>query len=147
VVAQAKHALAHQVRLIPGIRLEDKGAVFTVHYRGAKDPQIGEARTAVRTALASATALRAIPGRMVWEILPRAIGHKGLAVQHQLHLLPRGTLPVYLGDDRTDEPAFGALDHGITVKVGPRSLTRAHFQLRGPTEVRTFLERLVSLTR
>lgn len=41
-----------------------------------------------------------------------------------------------------DEPAFAALDHGITIRVGRRSLTRAHFQLRDPDEVRSFLEKL-----
>ena len=139
---RAKRALASRVAALPGIRFEDKGAVFSVHYRGAPDRYIVEAGSAVRAALASTSLLRAIPGKLAWEILPRAIGDKGTAVRHQLSLLPGGVLPVYAGDDRTDEPAFAALSRGITIRVGRRSLTRAHFQLRDPAEVRSFLEKL-----
>jgi trehalose-phosphatase len=146
VVQRAKHTLANRVRQLPGIRLQDKGAVFSVHYRGASEPQVAAARLAVGETLATATPLRAIAGRLVWEILPRSIGDKGAAVQHQLRLFSRQTLPIYVGDDRTDEPAFVALSHGITIRVGPRLLTRAEFQLRGPAEVRTFLEKLARVT-
>ncbi len=139
---RAKHTLARRFRSIPGIRLEDKGPIFSVHYRGAPDPSIGEARRAVRAAVSSARSLRAIPGNQVWEILPWAVGDKGTAVRHQLSLLPAQALPVYAGDDRTDEPAFAALAHGITIRVGRRSLTRARFRLRDPQEMRDFLEKL-----
>jgi trehalose-phosphatase len=139
---RARRALATRIQTMPGIRIEDKGAGFSVHYRGAPDRSISEARSAVRAALSSNAALRAIPGGLSWEILPRVIGDKGAAVRHQLSLLPGHVLPIYAGDDRTDEPAFAALSHGITIRVGRRALTRAHFQLRDPREVRSFLEKL-----
>lgn len=142
LLERTRRTLARRVKGLPGIRLEDKGAVFSLHYRGAPDRYIVEARSAVLDALSSAGALRATPGKLSWEILPRAIGDKGTAVRHQLSLLPGHVLPMYAGDDRTDEPAFAALSHGITIRVGRRSLTRAHFQLRDPDEVRSFLEKL-----
>ncbi|SPF55894.1 putative Trehalose-phosphatase [Candidatus Sulfopaludibacter sp. SbA4] len=138
----ARRWLAARVQAMPGIRIEDKGAGFSVHYRGAPDGSVSEARSAVGVAVASAVKLRAIPGGLSWEILPRDIGDKGTAVRHQLSLLPGHALAMYAGDDRTDEPAFAALPDGITVRVGRRALTRAQFQLRDPGEVRRFLERL-----
>ncbi|HEY2017327.1 MAG TPA: trehalose-phosphatase, partial [Bryobacteraceae bacterium] len=124
------------------IRLEDKGPVFSVHFRGAADGLIARAREAVADSLDGVGALRTILGMKVWEILPRDIGDKGSAVQHQLHLLPGDVLPIYAGDDRTDEPAFAALPQGLTIRVGRRALTHARYQLRNPAEMRIFLERL-----
>ena len=142
LLERIKRTLARRVEGMPGIRFEDKGPVFSVHYRGASDQYIGEARSAIRAALSSTRAFRVIPGKLTWEVLPWDIGDKGTAVRHQLRLLPGNVLPVYAGDDRTDEPAFRALPHGITIRVGRRALTRARFQLRDPREVRSFLEEL-----
>jgi trehalose-phosphatase len=139
----AKHSLANRIEHLPGIRIEDKGPVFTVHYRGASDVYICRARAAMTAVMASLTAgLRVFEGKKAWEILPWGLGDKGTAVQHQLKRYRRRALPVYLGDDNTDEPAFAALSHGVTIRVGRRSLTRAKFQLRDTDEVRSFLERL-----
>src|SRR5689334_20767282 len=119
-----RQTLALNIRDLPAIRLEDKGAALSVHYRGAPEAQVPEARTVVHAALAAASPMRLFHGHKVWEILPRSIGDKGAAVQRQLQLLPPNALPLYVGDDRADEPAFQALPHGITVRVGRRSLTR-----------------------
>jgi trehalose-phosphatase len=143
ILDRAKRHLANQIADLPGIRIEDKGPVFAVHYRGAADRQVGLARASVRTMMAPvSTELRVLEGKYAWEILPRAIGNKGTAVQHELNLFSRHALPIYIGDDTTDEPAFAALPHGITIRVGRCALTRAKFQLRDTTEVRSFLEKL-----
>jgi trehalose 6-phosphate phosphatase len=136
-----KLKLASVLSGLQGIRLEDKGPVFTVHYRGASEPQIGRARASV-LAVSDAAGLRVIPCRCSWEILPRSIGDKGTAVERELRLFRRRALPVYLGDDASDEPAFAALPNGVTIRVGRCALTHAKFQLRDPHEVRSFLERL-----
>ena len=47
----------------------------------------------------------------------------------------RQALPLYFGDDYSDEPAFAAARRGVPVIVGNRSPTRARFRLRGPAEV------------
>ena len=51
-------------------------------------------------------------------------------------------LPIYIGDDFTDERAFRALRKGITILVGSRRSTSAHYSLRNPAQVSAFLERL-----
>jgi len=59
-----------------------------------------------------------------------------------LAIAGRGTLPVFVGDDAVDEPAFAALTAGITIRVGRPGHTRARFRLAGVKQVRVFLERL-----
>jgi trehalose-6-phosphatase len=63
-------------------------------------------------------------------------------VRHELALDCREALPVFVGDDTVDEPAFAALTRGITIRVGHPEHTRAHFRLAGVKQVRMFLERL-----
>jgi trehalose 6-phosphate phosphatase len=128
---------------MPGVWVEDKGPVFAVHYRGAANGDVGSARAAVLATMAPlSTDFRVVANKYAWEILPRAIGDKGTAVQRELNLFGRPQLSFYIGDDATDEPAFAALPDGVTIRVGRRALTRAKFQLRDPAEVRSFLEKL-----
>ena len=60
-------------------------------------------------------------GKMVLEIQPKIDFHKGKAVREILKTFPSlGLLPIYLGDDQTDEDAFRALKgQGISVFIGP----------------------------
>ena len=81
-------------------------------------------------------------GKNIWEIVPRELGNKGSAVAQEMAGLPGGTVPVYLGDDQADEAAFAALPHGITVRVGERGCSRAHYRLAGVPQVRAFLYKL-----
>ena len=55
-------------------------------------------------------------------------------------------LPVYIGDDTTDEDAFQSLhDRGLGIVVGaPVSHTRAHYSLRDTDEVEAFLRDLIA---
>jgi trehalose-phosphatase len=68
---------------------------------------------------------------------------KGTALRVLLGAMPPGTLPVYLGDDATDEDAFRALGgEGVTIRVGDAgSPTAALHRLGGPHDVLGFLQR------
>jgi trehalose-phosphatase len=67
---------------------------------------------------------------------------KGAAAEEFLAQWETPALPIYMGDDTTDESAFAALRAGITVRVGVTRRTRARFRLRDPREVWDFLRRL-----
>jgi trehalose-phosphatase len=138
----AKDTLRSHVGQLPGIRIEDKGPSFAIHYRGAVDSELSLARDWMRDVMAGLNgSFRLLEGKKVWEILPREMGDKGSAVRRERSRFG-SALPVYIGDDVTDEQAYSALPDGITIHVGPGSLTRAKFQLRDPREVRSFLEKL-----
>jgi trehalose 6-phosphate phosphatase len=56
----------------------------------------------------------------------------------------RGRIPVYLGDDSTDEDAFRAIRHdGIGVLVGPPRRTAARYRLPSPAHVLRFIEQWI----
>jgi trehalose 6-phosphate phosphatase len=85
------------------------------------------------------------------ELLPPADWHKGRAVdwirEHVAARLGRPPVVVYLGDDRTDADAFGALvDNDLAIGVGslPAARGLAH-RLPGPMAVGRFLSRLAAL--
>jgi len=143
ILEQTKFLLREELRSLAGIRLEDKGISFAVHYRGAT---VGVARRAGvllrKTLKPFGRQLRVLKGKKVWEVLPPEVGGKGRAVHLLLEELPSGTLPIYIGDDTTDESAFGELRHGITVRVGPPRSSFARFRVRNPDEVLVFLRRL-----
>ncbi|MGH9670510.1 MAG: trehalose-phosphatase [Terriglobales bacterium] len=139
----ARRMLAERLRHLPGIWVEDKGPVFVAHYRGASAATARRARQIVRETLDWLEPdLRVLPGKKVWEVVPQELKGKGAAVLRLLEELPHPTLSIFVGDDRSDEPAFAALRGELTVRVGRPRRTWAHFRLRNPREVRTFLERL-----
>jgi alpha,alpha-trehalase len=93
--------------------------------------------------------LRRMDGKKVYELLPDINWNKGKAVLWLLETLEveRGkALPIYIGDDRTDEDAFRALEKrgvGILVSEHPHA-TAANYCLNNPEEVERFLEELIA---
>ncbi|HYM09777.1 MAG TPA: trehalose-phosphatase [Bryobacterales bacterium] len=140
---QVRHRLAGRLAALGCIRLEDKTFTLAVHDRCGSRHAARRLRAILRSTLAPFAAhLRLLQGHRIWEVLPREIRGKGAAARALLPQLPPGTLPLYAGDDATDESAFRALARGVTVCVGKRQATRARYRLRSPIEVRRFLEKL-----
>jgi trehalose-phosphatase len=133
---QVKRLLRKSLGSLTGIRLEDKGISLAVHYRGATNRTALQAGALLRKTLKPFEPnLHVLKGKKVWEVLPPEVQGKGRAVRLLLKDLPRGALPIYLGDDTTDESAFAELRRGITVRVGGHRRTKARFYLRNPDEV------------
>jgi len=126
----------------PGLLLEDKGATLALHYRRA--PSLAghvhrTLRTMLRTTAVSAE-WRLQPGKKILEIKPDG-RDKGTAILEYMAEPPfAGRVPVFVGDDLTDEYGFVAATHlgGWAVKVG-RGQTRARFRLPNVAAVRQWL--------
>ena len=91
-----------------GFRVEDKGAIVALHWRGA--PNEGEAESLANEIATAAEWQELVPhrGRKVLEIRPNVPINKGIAVAAMLAARPvRAAL--YAGDDRTDVDGFTAL--------------------------------------
>ena len=145
-ISRVRAALASLPAKAPGIFIEEKGISLAVHFRDASAQSERHARAHLRKLLAVCRPhLGIIRAGNVWEVAPTHIHGKGHAVRKLLRELGAGFLPIYLGDDLTDEPAFRALRKGITILVGSRRPTGAHFSLRNPAQVCIFLERLERL--
>ena len=123
--------------------VEDKVHSVALHYRGCAEPVRRLAAECLQKALEPWRGLlRVAPGKCVWEVVPREFGDKGAAVRRELVTLRRRALPVYVGDDLSDEPAFTSAAEGVTIRVGSRRHTRARYRVGGTHEVLQFLERL-----
>jgi trehalose 6-phosphate phosphatase len=143
LLVHLKRSVAALLGDLPGIRMEDKGFSFVVHYRGARAAAVRRARLLLGECLRPCQGqFRLLKGKKVWEILSAEVAGKGAAAREVLAELDRSPLPIYVGDDNTDEAAFEALRGGITIRVGPARRTRARYRLRSPREVWDFLARL-----
>lgn len=124
----------------PGARVEDKGAALALHWRAAPDAREAFGAFA-KQAIDQLPGYRLQPGNCVLELRP---GHadKGAAVQRLMRSPPfAGRMPVYAGDDLTDEDGFVAADalQGLSVIVGDRRPTAARFALADTTALRAWL--------
>lgn len=91
-----------------GLRLEDKGPIQALHWRGADDERAAEARAHEIAAGAGRAGLELRWGRKVLELRPAGGGGKDAAVAALL-ATDGVTAAVYAGDDRTDLDAFRRL--------------------------------------
>jgi len=137
--------LQNSLKKIPGILFEEKGPTLSVHYRNVSQKFIARIPQVLKEELQQwRNRWKMTSGKMVWEIRPNIDFHKGKAVREILNTFPsQGLLPIYLGDDQTDEDAFRVLKgQGISVFVGPGCIpSEADFFLQSPDEVQEFLFR------
>lgn len=126
----------------PGVLVEDKAIGVAVHWRLAPD-----AETAARDALADLAArlgpgYRVQDGKAVRELVP-GTSHKGRAIRDLMREAPyAGRVPVFVGDDRTDEAGFETVETlgGVGIKIGSGE-TRASRRLDTPAALERLLER------
>lgn len=137
--------LAPLLRREAGLLVEDKGFTVAVHYRRA--PQLG-ARLAVllQRIVSGMDGFELQPGKFVIEIKP--IGYsKGSAVEEFMSTAPfRDRMPVFIGDDLTDESAFAVVNRlgGLSIKVGAGP-TCAGYRLSDVPAVRGWLGELAGI--
>jgi len=123
-LAAAADELVRDTATLPGVQVERKRFAIAVHYRRARDADRDAVQAAVDRALAHHAGLRKTGGKKVFELRPDVDWDKGRAVLWLLRALDlEAALPVYIGDDDTDEDAFRALGGrgiGIVVLDAPR---------------------------
>jgi trehalose 6-phosphate phosphatase len=150
VLGAAENELREALDDIVGAQLERKYFSVAAHYRNVNENDADKVALAVRAVAAKHRELRRIEGKKVYELLPDIDWDKGKAVLWLLETLEveRGkALPIYIGDDRTDEDAFRALEkRGVGILVSEHSqTTAANYCLNNSEEVERFLEELIAL--
>jgi trehalose 6-phosphate phosphatase len=128
-LSDARARLREVAAETPGLLLEDKPFGLALHFRQA--PQEQERVEALMAELARSSGLALQEGKMVIEIRPRG-ADKGDAVRAFM-AEPEfgGAIPIFVGDDLTDEHAFEAAAElgGAGVLVGPERETAARWRL------------------
>jgi len=123
----------------PELLIEDKGAAIALHYRAI--PELAsELHKAVAESLREGEGYLLQPGKMLLEVRPEG-RDKGTAIDDFMLESPfAGKLPVFVGDDLTDEHGFATVERlgGWTIKVGT-GRTVARFRLADVAAVRRWL--------
>lgn len=148
LLRRAAHELSRSLRGLQGIELEDKGLAVAVHYRRAGPAAEAAAkRAAADQAKLSLGKLKLFPGRKVIELRPDVNWDKGRAAELIMKRINHGrSLPVYIGDDLTDEPALAAVrGRGLGMLVESRErpkATAAAYRMGSVSQVARFLKGL-----
>ena len=148
VLGGAAAELRAQLGDAEGVMVEHKRFAVAVHYRNAAPDRVNQVTATVHK-LASRSGLRVTGGRKVIELRPNVAWDKGKTLGWILQRLPGSgpLLPIYVGDDLSDEDAFDAVRRGgvgIVVRHsehGDRK-SSARFSLENPGAVCTFIKRL-----
>jgi trehalose 6-phosphate phosphatase len=144
VLDAAEMELREALDEISGAQLERKHFSVAAHYRNVNEDDAFRVDIAVDAVAARHRELRRIDGKKVYELLPDIDWNKGKAVLwllETLNLERENVLPIYIGDDNTDEDAFRAIERrGVAILVSEQSQpTAARYSLKNPAEVECFL--------
>jgi alpha,alpha-trehalase len=135
---------------IGGALIEEKRFSIAIHYRLADEGAIARIEAIVDDAIATDARLKKAHGKKVFEVRPNLDWDKGKALLFLLKALGLdgpNVVPLYIGDDVTDEDAFAVLgDRGVGILVSetPRP-TDAAYWVQAPWEVYAFFERLLEV--
>ncbi|XP_022736996.1 probable trehalose-phosphate phosphatase D [Durio zibethinus] len=102
--------LEDKIREIQGARIEDNRFCISVHYRQVPPQDHEILKEKVKSLVENRPQFRLTEGKMVLEVRPSIEWNKGDALNYLLDTLgfsnAKDVLPLYIGDDRTDEDAF-----------------------------------------
>jgi trehalose 6-phosphate phosphatase len=140
---------------IKGVFLEDKGFTISVHFRQVEEKNVNLVHQMVERVIqkpASRGLIKVTSGKKVYEVRPAIKWDKGKAIQLIMKKYGRGgrqsgMLPIYMGDDLTDEDGFRMIrkyGSGVTAYVGePRTDFSAQYYLKSTEEVTQFMAKIL----
>ncbi len=142
---RAVRALEVQAREHKGVLLEHKGLSLALHYRRAPASRDWVHRTMRALLDDVGPEFQLVMGKMVCELRPGG-RDKGTAIADFMTELPfAGRVPVFIGDDVTDEDGFRVVNqaHGHSIKVG-EGATHARWRLPDAQSVRVWLQTYIA---
>lgn len=168
ILKKIKKSLNIKISSISGAFIEDKGLSLSLHYRltDKKDipllkgifskvvsPYLGRNKSQEpQPNLVSWDNIRIKSGKMVLEIGPAVKWDKGkvvlwLSAKQKAVLNRKSIIPIYIGDDRTDEDAFKAIKNkGLSIFVGKPKHSQSNYYLKNTREVVEFLKQILKQT-
>lgn len=145
-VDRVAERLADRLADVPGVLVEHKGLSLTVHVRNAPQVSHEAVRSRIEAAVDEVGAgLTLASGKAIIEVRPAIDWDKGAAMDAISTLAGDDWIPVYIGDDETDEDAFETVrSDGVGVLVGQPRPTAAAYRLDHQAAVAPFLNRLAT---
>ena len=144
--------LARKTQGIAGVLIEKKKFSFALHYRLVRAKELKRLLSCFCQVFARYKRCGFVvkTGKKVLEVMPALDWNKGKAALHILRHIkmvcrPQNVVPIYIGDDKTDENAFHALSKaGITALVGTSKTSSARYIIDDTEGLYTFL-RVISI--
>ena len=145
---EAERKLGDRLAEIEGCALERKRYSIAVHYRRVADTDVQRVGAVVDEVLAEHPRLYRGHGKKVFELRPDIDWDKGRAVLWLLEHFDTATVPIYVGDDITDEDAFHVLTgQGLCIAVRHEETrpTAADYAVADPPDVQRLLQWLTGI--
>lgn len=145
-----EQTLRERLANIDGVLIQNKGLTLSIHYRLAQETAVKRVKKLLFEAVEREDAkdrLEITEGKKVLEVRPPLEWNKGNAIEWLLEIygIP-GSLPIFVGDDVTDEDGFSALNRigGISILVGEATVSStADYYLDSPGQLCLWLEELL----
>ncbi|MCS4537844.1 MAG: trehalose-phosphatase [Thaumarchaeota archaeon] len=139
--------LQESVGGISGVLIEDKRYSLSIHYRLVNPLEAAYVRKVVKESASNYPGLKLTKGKMVLELRPKVEWNKGDAVETIRESFSTKGLPIYVGDDKTDEDVFRKFSKGITVRVGRSEVSAARYYVNSHAQVYAMLGRILMILR
>ena len=145
---RAMEALTRQLVNLPGVTIGRKRFAIVVHFHPEEADHAEQVAAAIKQVQALLPRLKITGGKEVLELLPDIDWDKGRAMHwllSELGMDGADVLPIYIGDDVTDEAAFTKLrERGIGILVSDSAQpSAAAYRVRNPEEVLSLLKQLI----
>jgi len=153
------YMLDRTLETIRGVFVENKGLSLSVHYRLADTQRTADVERIVKHVVGGVEAAgkaKIVSGKKVFEVRPAVAWNKGKAIKLLMKKNGKGgqgsgLLPIYIGDDVTDEDGFKVIESygsGLSVFVGEQTRqSTAQYFLKSPAEVFIFLATLLEYVK
>jgi trehalose 6-phosphate phosphatase len=131
-------------------QIDRKRYAIAVHYRNVNKEDVPFMLEKLNEIIANFPDLKKGKGKKIVELKPNIEWNKGKAVKwilEKLNLTDKNKyIPIYIGDDVTDEDAYKVLkDWGMGIQVGPGATnSAARYRLRNVYQVRMLLKDLAN---
>lgn len=134
-----------QIKDMPGLELERKTCSFALHHRQASDGFMDAWALAVLAKKRLGADYRLIKGKEVVEVMPFGAGKGKAIARYQQYKPYLDRVPVFIGDDISDEDGFETVNHlrGKSIRVGSERATEAQYCLQSPSDTIRWLETLL----
>jgi len=151
IIDKVHDELVRRLADIPGASVEHNTYCVSAHFRNCAAESWQDVVKAVEAAAEACGDVVITRGRKVLEVRPQVKWDKGAALMHLLGVLrldkQSDVVSLYIGDDKTDEDAFRALQDagaGLGILVSTRAKhTAAAYTVQDPLQVQAFLDMLV----
>lgn len=138
IAKELRQRLGH----IQGVIVEHKGLTLSLHYRCVNRLHQAEVKRIFNSSVKTRK-VKITKGKKVLEVRPPVEWNKGRAVAEIIRQTKGRVLPIYIGDDVTDEDAFKVVKKkGVAIYAGRRKKSYAEYFVWNVREAVKFLEKI-----